>query len=287
MIIPCLNEGDHLRQTVESLCACKVRPDEIIIVDNGSSDGCSDFIERENYAVPTQLFKLSAPLGVSKARNFGAERATGEILVFVDAHVLFPETWIKSIQNALRNQAVGIAAPGGKAWGNPRATCFGYRLKNLKLEIDYLRWKGLTPYAVPMVPGFCQAFRKDLFQQIGGYDAGMINYGMEDTEICIRLWLLGYQVQIIPNILVTHLFRPRFPYEVSWTNLIYNSLRTVHAHFNSERVERAIAELKSLPDFDNAVNLLNTSDIWDRRRNLESIRQHDDSWFFEKFGMKL
>ena len=101
VIIPCLNEGNYLRQTVESLGMCSARPNEIIVVDNGSTDGCSDFIETENYPGSIRLFKLPSPLGVAQARNFGAAQATGDILIFVDAHVLFPQAWLPPVANVL------------------------------------------------------------------------------------------------------------------------------------------------------------------------------------------
>jgi GT2 family glycosyltransferase len=115
----------------------------------------------------------------------------------------------------------------------------------------------------------------------------MMNYGMEDTEICLRAWLLGYQVQIVPQVQVAHLFRAQFPYQVKWTDLVYNTLRTVYAHFSSERTARALAEIKSLPNFEKALALVKVSDIWDRRRKLKLNRQRDDNWFFDRFGIRL
>ena len=115
----------------------------------------------------------------------------------------------------------------------------------------------------------------------------MIGFGSEDTEICLRAWLLGFEVVAVPHVKVSHLFRPHHPYDVSWADVVYNKLRTVHAHFNPGRANRAIAAIKPLPCFDEASRRIAASDIWSRRRDLERRRKHDDDWFFEKFNMLL
>jgi GT2 family glycosyltransferase len=169
----------------------------------------------------------------------------------------------------------------------PNAQGFGYRLVNPCLDIEWLGQQSAKPYPVPMVCGCIQVLRKDVFDAIGGYDPAMIGYGSEDTEICLRSWLLGFEVLVVPRVKVSHLFRPHHPYQVSWADVVYNKLRTVHAHFNTERVDRSIAAIGALPCFEEASRSIQASDIWSRRRDLERRRKHNDDWFFEKFNMPL
>lgn len=287
VIIPTVNEGENLRTTVEGLQATVQCGYEIVVVDNGSTDGSSDFIQGENGNSHLHLLRTGERLGVSGARNTGAEQAWGETLIFVDAHMKFPLGWVLPLLDVLEQPNVGVAAPGINAWGAPEIKGFGMRWRSARLDVEWLPRKSPQTYAVPGVPGGCMAFRREVFQEIGGFDAGMISYGSEDLEICLRAWLLGYEVVIVPHVEVSHLFRTRFPYQVNWTHVVHNMLRTVYAHFSSERAGRVIATLGSLPGFEPAMRQVQAGDIWDRRDELERQRQYDDDWFFARFGLSF
>jgi hypothetical protein len=112
----------------------------------------------------------------------------------------------------------------------------------------------------------------------------MVNYGCEDAEICIRVWLLGYKIFIEPQVEVFHYFRLQHPYEVRWCDVIHNALRTVISHFNEDRLERVFNALKTRPEYEEARSLVNKGDVWDRRKALTETRKYDDNWFFQRFG---
>ena len=285
-VIPSHNEGENLRKTVHSLQNATQGSYEIIVVDNGSTDGSSDFIEQQDTDC-LRLVKNSERLGVSGARNLGAGLARGAQLVFLDAHILFPPGWLRPLLDALAQEEVGIAAPGVSAWGNAGAKGYGMRWRNTRLDVEWLGRRSAAPYPVPMLPGLCLAFRTDFFRQIGAFDPGMLSYGSEDLEICLRTWLLGCQVVIVPGVEISHLFRHRHPYAVNWSEVLYNSLRTVYAHFNEARAGRVVAAMRSYPAFGEAFERVQGSDIWERKRCLEQERRYDDDWFFGRFGPAL
>jgi glycosyltransferase involved in cell wall biosynthesis len=286
-IIPCLNEGDNLRKTIESLIASNPPDFEIVVVDNGSTDGCTDFLAGNNGGSNVRLFRTESPLGVGGARNFGAAFAEGEFLIFMDAHVLSPMDWHRPVLELVKRREVGIVAPAVRAWDDSDARGYGMYWTDSSMGVDWLGWKSSTPYVVPLVAGLCQAFRWDFFHEIGGYDTGMKGYGHEDLEICLRTWLLDYQVYLIPDVEVSHLFRGTPPYSVTWEEVLYNQLRLIYSHFNLGRIERILGHLQALPGFAEAVRRLNTSDIWTKRRSLEVKRRHDDDWFCTSFGLDL
>ena len=286
-VIPSHNEGENLFKTVQSLQKTTSCSYEVIIIDNGSNDGSSDFVSQKDVDPRIHLVKIDDRLGVAHSRNLGAARASGEVIVFVDAHVLFQTDWILPLMEALKQENVGIVAPGVNAWGNVGAKGYGLRWRNARLDLEWLSKQSNDPYPVPLLPGLCMALRRDFFRQIGGFDPGMVNWGSEDLELCLRSWLLGYEVLIVPSVDVSHLFRSRHTYRVDWTDVLYNLLRTVFAHFNQQRTDRVIASVRSFPGFSGALRQVSSSDIWDRKSDLDLKRRYDDNWFFGKFALNF
>lgn len=285
-VIPCLNEGENVRRTVESVERCQAGDYEIIIVDNGSTDGSTDFLA-DTGDPRRRLMKYDSRLGVAGARNVGAAFAEGDLLVFCDAHVLFRQPTLEPLLAPLRAGVAGVVGPSVSAWGNPHERGFGMYWTDSALSADWLGQRSSEPYPVPLLAGLCQAFRTRAFFELGGYDPGMTGYGHEDVEICLRSWLQGLPVLVVPDIEVSHLFRPAAPYEIQWKDSVYNMLRLVYAHFGIPRIERVLGELSQLPSFDEAVQQLNSSEVWLRRRMFEWRRQHTDEWFFSQFEMAV
>ena len=288
-ILPALNEGENLFKTIQSLHETSTCDYEIIVVDNGSTDKSTDFMEKDTGKSCIRLFKTQKPLGVARARNFGAAFAQGDILVFADAHILFSPGWLGPVIELLQREEMGIVAPAISSWDAPNVLALGMRWTDAKLNLECHGTQASEPYAVPMLPGMCQAFRRDFFHRIEGFDSGMVGYGTEDLEICLRAWLLGYNVFVVPEVVVSHLFRSgaHRPYESRWVDAIYNMLRAIYAHFNARRAQRVVAALKATPTFTEAYHLIRESDIWIKRRSLEVKRIHDDNWFFEQFSMNF
>jgi glycosyltransferase involved in cell wall biosynthesis len=95
IIIPAHNEERHIEKCLESLLAQDYQDIEIIIVDNGSSDNTPKIVERyvERFGDKVRLLRMRRNLGPGGGRNVGASSATGDILVFVDADMVFPHDY--------------------------------------------------------------------------------------------------------------------------------------------------------------------------------------------------
>src|SRR6266550_8443001 len=220
LIIPTVNEGENLSMTIQSVQETTRGAYEIIVVDNGSTDGSTEFIEHA-CDPRIRLFKTGERLGVAGARNYGAAFAEGNFLIFVDAHVLFPQNWLTAILDVLRDGNVGLVVPAVSAWGNPNVLGYGINWSGECLEAKWLGKQSPDPYTIPLAGGCFQAFRRDFLFEIGGYDSGMTNFGSEDLEICLRIWLLGYQIMIVPQIEISHRFRRSAPYLLEWVDTSY------------------------------------------------------------------
>jgi GT2 family glycosyltransferase len=277
------NEGQNLRRTVENLQDTLPANREILVVDDRSSDGSTDFLVHR--CTPVRLFRPKRRLGVARARNYGANRTAGDAIVFCDAHLSFPSGWHKPLLSLLEDPLIGAVAPCISDREARHHKGFGLKPSGPDLDVAWLKRKGNDPYPVPLLPGACMAMRRNVLRTTGGFDSRLIRYGVEDCELSLRLWLLGYELWLVPSVDVEHEFHNRIPYEVDWRTVLHNRLRMALLHFSSSRRERVVEALKEYPDFLPAMKLVTEGDAVFQRAVLEARRKHDDDWFFQRFGL--
>jgi glycosyltransferase involved in cell wall biosynthesis len=287
VVIISLNEGESLRRTVDNLLDGLPPQSEIIVVDDGSTDGSTGFLS-SGYPDIT-LLGPAERLGVSRARNFGARHAKGDVLVFSDAHVLTPKGWFDPLLALLARPAVGVVAPAIGMMQSAAGESAGYGQKwcDASLAVGWLGRQSSTPYPVPLLCGCFLALRRDVFTEIGGFDSGMVLWGAEDSELSIRLWTLGYECWVAPEVEVQHAFRVQFPYEVKWEPVLHNRFRLASMHFGPRRLLRVVERLKQYDEFAAASVRLLTGDLGARASMLRSLRRYDDDWFFSRFSKDL
>jgi GT2 family glycosyltransferase len=274
------NEGNFLRRTVDNLIDTLPSDAEIIVVDDGSTDRSADRLPRR-----VRLHRANG-MGVAKARNFGGQHATGDILIFADAHLGLDANWWRPLTEQLEDPRVGAVAPGIAKWRDDGKYGWGIRFKGPQMEVSWFRRKPKGPTAVPILPGCCLAMRRDVFQRAGGgWDSGLHHRGNVDNEVSVRLWLLGYELLVVPEVLVRHRFRKSSPFPVGWPQYLHNRLRLAFVHFGPERLARVISSLRNYPGFGEAMALVVEGDAGARRRELFSLRTRDDDWYFDKFRL--
>ena len=279
VVIVSLNEP-LLRATVENLQSTLPAGNEIVVVDDGSTDDSTARLPASGQA---RLVR-GKNLGVSKARNLGARSSRGKNLVFADAHVTAEPGWWKPLLELLANPAVGAASPTITDMSSSECAGSGLRLTGPDLAVEWLSPEGDGPSQVPLLAGCFWAMRREVFEAVGGFDEGMIRWGCEDSELSVRLWLMGYQVLSAPGANVRHLFRPEIPYPVEWSWIQHNKLRLSSLHFSDDRRRRVTQALRSEEGFGAGMALLARGDVSACRAELDARRVHDDQWFFEKFG---
>ncbi len=296
VVVVSLNEGEHLRHTIDNLTASMPAGSEIVVVDDGSADGSADFLQA-GYDHVTAL-RSTSRLGSAQARNFGAQHARGKTLVFCDAHVAVRPGWLEPLLVALNRPDVGAVMPAMRVMRYPddyhfptatsedhkEARGYGLRWRDASLGVEWLHSVGSEPYPVPLLGAACLVIHRNLFAAIGGFDPGLMIWGCEDAELSLRLWTLGYECLVVPAVEVAHLFRRVRPYRVEWEAVLYNKLRLATVHFNSERRRRVMEQLKSNGAFAAALARLESSDVEVRSSQLRAFRRYDDDWFFERFS---
>lgn len=172
VIIPAYNEEQCLPETLErvgkalSIAGCS---SEIIVVDNDSRDGTKRVAE----VFGAKVFSEKEH-NISKVRNTGAENSAGDVLIFIDADTLVPDTLFQKIAAGLEDE---------KCLGGAVAVEYeDFERKWMKYYL--LGWK-FWGAVFNMRQGAAQFCRKSVFEEVGGYDPTI--YMGEDVEFYWRL----------------------------------------------------------------------------------------------------
>jgi glycosyltransferase involved in cell wall biosynthesis len=183
IIIPSFNAAETLEATVQSALEIRLGPHEVIVVDDGSTDGtseiCASFGDKIRYPRVENG-------GVSRARNIGAGMATGEWLLFLDSDdLLLPDATGILLEAAISQsaavaygQVIERAAPGGK----DRINGFDY----IAGTPPHRALNGLYR-GVVITPGSA-IVRKSLHDRVGGFVTGY--EPMEDRDYWLKCGLL-------------------------------------------------------------------------------------------------
>ncbi|MDW8801300.1 glycosyltransferase [Clostridium sp. A1-XYC3] len=287
VIVPCKNEVDSIKWTIDSIKNSQNNLSyEIIIVDDGSTDRSCNFIDENKEAYKNIRIIRTENGGTAGARNIGAEAAEGKYLFFCDAHVKVPDYWIDNLIETLeKNDADAVAATIKVMDGEARG--YGGTWNN-KLQFTWLGKPEETVAEIPFLSGGALAIKRDVFQEIGGFDKNFEVYGVEDQEISLKLWLFGYKVVINCSVEVEHLYKEKRCYEVTYLNVQYNFLCMVYSHFGYDNLVKAIRAAKELPSFDEAMAKVIVNDnIFKQRRDYFSRRKYDENYFIQKFNIQF
>jgi GT2 family glycosyltransferase len=280
VIVPSLNEGIDLQDTVFNMINTMALSDyEIIVINSGGSE-----TSKIRNLKSVQVFDSDVRLCPALAKNMAAGKASGEYLVFADAHVLFDHGWDQKMLDAFMHQD-SIIAPCITTMGNEKAAGCGFKWNNLDMKMKWFPDSLSGIQEIPFAGGACMAIHRKTFDSIGQFDHGNRSWGMEDAEISLRAWTLGCRVLCDPSNRVSHKFKTGVHYPIEWKDLYYNRIRFCFLHFNSRRLTKYLRYLSGVSGFSEILIEALGSDVLSERNRLFNVRVHDDDWFFAKFPM--
>ena len=243
VVIPVHNGGNTLHRCLTALMASSRPPDEIIIVDDASTDGSAAVAE----SFGAQVISLpNGPRGPATARNRGVASAGGDVVIFVDADVAVHSDTLARIERYLAEQPE-LAALFGSYDADPPARGLVTRYKNLLHHYvhQHGRREAFTFWAG------CGAIRRDVFVALGGFDESYRRPSIEDIELGSRLRGAGHGIRLCPDVQVAHLKQwtfgsllrsDIFERAVPWTCLILRR-RHLPADLNLDATTRLSALL--------------------------------------------
>lgn len=187
VIIPTFNRRDLLEQTLASVRSQAGTGCEVIVVDDGSTDGTLDFLAQQDFL--TWFQQKNA--GPSAARNLGAANANGDYLAFLDSDDLWFPWTLETYRRLIADSSAVFIAGKPFRFTDMKAV---QEAQNAPLErnefADYLdsgdawRWWGCSSFVL----------RRDVFEAVGGFTSKRIN--AEDADLAMRLGAAGKFVQV-------------------------------------------------------------------------------------------
>lgn len=193
-IVPAFNGGPELRLTIESVLHQSQPVHEIIVVDDGSTDGSCHFVDELAQTHPNiTLLRHRQRAGKSAAVNHAAIRATGELLLVIDHDTSLAPDSVALLASAFEDAAVA-AASGNLLVGNRKRNPIT-ALQSLEYMLAMAIGRGFLNQinAMSCCSGAFSMFRADAFHAIGGMNVGP----GEDLEITLRLRNAGYKIRFV------------------------------------------------------------------------------------------
>jgi GT2 family glycosyltransferase len=207
---------------------------EILFVDNASTDGSADYVRSTFPTVIT--LAVEANLGYAGGNNLGADRATGEVLVFLNPDTEVSSNWLAELVHPLTNDpTIGLTTSKIllledrttiNACGNEISLC----------GITWCRGAGQPAGSfsddsdVTAVSGCAFAITASLFWHLGGFDESFFMY-LEDTDLSWRARVAGYRCRFVASSVVYHDYRLKFsPAKIA--NMERNRYRMLAKHLS-------------------------------------------------------
>lgn len=186
VISPCYNHGRYLREMIDSVLSQTLQCFELIIVDDGSTDGTRDILDRLRHEKLRVIH--TAHSGPSAARNTAIAAARAPIILNLDADDRIAPALLEKACGLFDNPEIGIV--------NSEVRFFGARTGRFELP-PY----SLSAMLANNVIHSTAFFRKEDWQKSGGYSDDLI-YGLEDYDFWLSLIELGKKVYRIPEELI-------------------------------------------------------------------------------------
>ncbi|MFC8228212.1 bifunctional polysaccharide deacetylase/glycosyltransferase family 2 protein [Streptomyces sp. NPDC057287] len=187
VIVPAYNEKECIAATLNSLAA-STHPIEIVVVDDGSTDGTAEIAE--SLGLPDVRVIRQENAGKPAALNNGVRRARHDIVVMMDGDTVFEPDAVHQLVQPFADPGIGAVAGNAKV-GN-RSTMIG-----AWQHIEYVMGFNLDRRmydllrCMPTIPGAIGAFRRQAVLEAGGMSEDTL---AEDTDITIALHRAGWRV---------------------------------------------------------------------------------------------
>ncbi len=201
-ITVCVRDGIHwIDGCLESLSNQTYRPLEIVAVDDGSTDGSRQQLERwhnPDAEIPIHVYTQDA-LGLSAGRNLAVQKSGGEWIAITDIDVRPTQNWITNLYEKSQplNPDERVVAVTGRTIFEKAGDLISL-LRSVEIATKYRS----RPRRTSLANGPCSMFHRQSLDEIGGFDPEW--YHAEDMEVSLKLISSGGTIVYAPEAVVSH-----------------------------------------------------------------------------------
>jgi len=208
IVVPNSDRRDALAACLRALHVQRMDRFEVILVDNGSRDGS---VEQAREILPDiRVVVRDQPLGFAAAANLGIDEARGEFVAVLNNDAEPDPGWLESALLTLERESFfGFAASRVVLRDRPgildsfgeglSLACFPFQVGNGVSSTDHF----LEPLEVLGAPATAAVYRRELLQDVGGFDVSFGSY-LEDLDLSLRAQLRGWRCIAVPGASVRH-----------------------------------------------------------------------------------
>ena len=211
IVILCCNQLECTRLCLESLLRHTRAPYELVLVDNGSSDGTAEYLEAiRSHPGPerVEVVRNKTNRGFPAGCNQALARARGRFVLFLNNDVVVTAEWLDGMVAALLRGWPAAGMVGAVTNNAPDAQ---------RVPVDYEGLDGLDRYAerrrrefagrtlaAQRATGFCLLARRDVLDRAGQFDERFGLGFFDDDDLCVRVRKAGFQIVIALDVFVHH-----------------------------------------------------------------------------------
>lgn len=206
IVIPTYNRLPILQKCLtaletQALTDSQVTGYEIILVDDGSTDGTLEWLAQNQLKFPHVRSFCQDHQGPAAARNLGVQQATGDTIIFIDSDLVVTENFLQAHTDAL--------VKGQKQLGSDRLFTYGAVINTCNFDNPTSEPYKLTDFSAAYFATGNVAIAKKWLEKAGLFDTRFQLYGWEDLELGVRLKKLGLKLIKCPEAVGYH-WHPAF-----------------------------------------------------------------------------
>jgi len=194
VIIPAYNCSKTIKKVINSVLAQSLTPNEIIIVDDGSTDSTEDIVK----SIKDVKYLRQKNAGPAAARNLGAKNATSELFFFTDSDCLPMRGWLITAVKNFTNPSIAVVC-GSYGIANPEIRL----ARGIQNEILF-RHNHLMPKFPKVFGSYNFGIRKDDFNGVGGFNESYRDASGEDNDLSYKILKYGKKINFEPKSIVQH-----------------------------------------------------------------------------------
>lgn len=299
IIIPFLNEGEEIGNTLSSIKDTTVCAPTILLINDASTDGYDyrSIANKHN----CEYIQHEERLGVAESRNEGVRMCKTPYFLLLDGHMRFYEKgWDKKLLVLLQENPRTILCgqtrkllrnENGEVVQGEHKTCYGAYIDMGEVSIFKAAWNYVDPMPftplseVPCILGAAYTCSKEYWVYLHGLE-GLRYYGLDEELLSLKVWCEGGRCLLVKDWTVGHIYRTEFPYEVPSKEMVYNRMLVIELFLPYELKRKAYLRIKNACEdiFTDVFGTLkaNYPVIKDMKQYIQSISQRNIEFFFEK-----